>query len=78
MLYYSLQALHKKFLTGESFQRGWNNDEWHEDSEIVHAVWTLVRICGSDDADSVRILVSDFISRVPLQTFLTVQQCKLI
>ncbi|KAE8124229.1 hypothetical protein FH972_019134 [Carpinus fangiana] len=37
---------------------------WHGDHEIVSAVWTLVRMCGSDDANSFRALVSDFISRV--------------
>lgn len=38
--------------------------DWHSDHEIVHAVWTLVRMCGSDDANSIRALVSDFVSRV--------------
>ncbi|OWM90493.1 hypothetical protein CDL15_Pgr014796 [Punica granatum] len=60
----NLQALHKKFLAAVSFQREWENGAWHEDQEVVQAVWTLVRICASDDADGVRMLVSDFISRV--------------
>ncbi|KAK1564596.1 hypothetical protein Q3G72_006661 [Acer saccharum] len=38
--------------------------DWHSDHEIVHAVWTLVRMCCSDDASSIRAWVSDFISRV--------------
>jgi ataxia telangiectasia mutated family protein len=62
--------LHKKLLIEETFQRrgraaGHLEDKyWHGDQEIVHAVWTLVHMCGSDDASGVRELVSDFISRV--------------
>lgn len=37
---------------------------WHHDPEMTQAVWTLVRMCGSDDADHIRPLVSDFVSRV--------------
>ena len=68
----SLQPLHKKLLMGDTCQSRKNSEDlltdryWHGDHEIVHAVWTLVRMCGSDDADSVRALVSDFISRVSL------------
>lgn len=71
-LFFSVQALHKKLLIGESFQRrgraeGHFDDRyWHGDHEIGHAVWTLVHMCGSDDASAVRELVSDFISRVLL------------
>nr|XP_023907629.1 serine/threonine-protein kinase ATM-like [Quercus suber] len=70
LLLWSLQALHKKLLMGETCQSGKNSEDlvtdryWNGDNEIVHAVWTLVRMCGSDDADSVRALASDFISRV--------------
>ncbi|XP_050879903.1 serine/threonine-protein kinase ATM isoform X2 [Lathyrus oleraceus] len=70
LLLSSLQALHKKLLVEETFQRrgrseGHFKDKyWHGDHEIVHAVWTLVHMCGSDDANGVRELVSDFISRV--------------
>ncbi|KAF5476799.1 hypothetical protein F2P56_003496 [Juglans regia] len=70
LLLWSLQALHKKLLMDETFRIGMNaedlvtNGYWDDDHEIVPAVWTLVRLCGSDDADSVRALVSDFISRV--------------
>lgn len=39
-------------------------DMWHCEPEIVSAVWTLVGICGSEDAKDVRELVADFISRV--------------
>ena len=37
---------------------------WHFDNEIVYAIWTLVRMCGSDDGSTAGALVSDFISRV--------------
>ncbi|MED6180994.1 hypothetical protein PIB30_015217 [Stylosanthes scabra] len=62
----SLQALHKKLLIRETVLRGgreicFEDTYWHGDHQIVHAVWTLVNICGSND---VRELVSDFISRV--------------
>ncbi|PPS01510.1 hypothetical protein GOBAR_AA19162 [Gossypium barbadense] len=66
----SLQALHKKLLAGETFQGGKTTKEfvddtyWHGDGEIVHAVWTLVRMCASDDSSRIRGLVSDLISRV--------------
>ncbi|KAK7281904.1 hypothetical protein RIF29_10269 [Crotalaria pallida] len=62
----SLQALHKKLMIREAFQRGARADNiyWHGDHEIVHAVWTLVHMCGSNDANGVRELVSDFISWV--------------
>ncbi|XP_057442948.1 serine/threonine-protein kinase ATM [Lotus japonicus] len=70
LLLSSLQALHKKLLIGESFQREgraesyFKDSHWHGDHELVHAVWTLVHICGSDDASGVRELVSDFLCRV--------------
>lgn len=70
----SVHALHKKLLMGESFQRGRNaknegeDVHWHLDPEIVQAIWMLVRICGSDDANSIRPLVSDFVSRVSFFT----------
>lgn len=73
----SLQALHKKLLTGETFQGGKTTKEfvddtyWHGDGEIVHAVWTLVRMCASDDSSRIRGLVSDLISRVFLLDLLT-------
>ncbi|XP_010663180.1 serine/threonine-protein kinase ATM isoform X4 [Vitis vinifera] len=70
LLLWSLQALHKKLLVGE-ICRGEKNVKdvigdtcWRADQDIVHAVWNLVHMCGSDDANSVRALVSDFISRV--------------
>lgn len=67
LLPWSLQVLHKKLLMRETFQRGVNMEEvvnWHSDHDIVHAVWTLVHMCYSDDASSIRAWVSDFISRV--------------
>ncbi|KAK8518220.1 hypothetical protein V6N13_027695 [Hibiscus sabdariffa] len=70
LLSWSLQALHKKLLAGETFHGGKITDDfvddtyWHDDGEIVHAVWTLVRMCASDDSSRIRGLVSDLISRV--------------
>ncbi|XP_011028561.1 PREDICTED: serine/threonine-protein kinase ATM [Populus euphratica] len=70
LLLCSVQALHKKLLMGESFQRGRNAKAvmddvyWHCDPEIVQSIWTLVRMSGSDDASSIRPLVSDFVSKV--------------
>ncbi|KAG6746015.1 hypothetical protein POTOM_050526 [Populus tomentosa] len=70
LLLCSVQALHKKLLMEESFQRGRNTKDvmedvyWHCDPEIVQSIWTLVRMCGSDDASSIRPLVSDFVSKV--------------
>ncbi|XVF09293.1 hypothetical protein REPUB_Repub07fG0080200 [Reevesia pubescens] len=70
LLSWSLHALHKKLLAGETFQGEKCTKEfvddtyWHGDGEIVHAVWTLVRMCASDDASRIRGLVSDFLSRV--------------
>ncbi|XP_065875882.1 serine/threonine-protein kinase ATM isoform X2 [Euphorbia lathyris] len=66
----SIQALHKKLLMAENFWKQRNTEnvveeiDWHCDPEITEAVWTLVRMCGSDDANSIRPLVSDFVSRV--------------
>ncbi|KAK7354055.1 hypothetical protein VNO80_19511 [Phaseolus coccineus] len=70
LLLSSLQALHKKLLNVETLQiggkaEGFSKDiYWQGDLEIVHAVWKLVHMCGSNDASEVRELVSDFISRV--------------
>ncbi|XP_056686258.1 serine/threonine-protein kinase ATM isoform X2 [Spinacia oleracea] len=70
LLLWSLQAFHRKLLGGESFcveenAAGSNSTDnsWQSDLEIVQAVWSLVRICGSQDADA-RALVSDLISKV--------------
>lgn len=75
LVFYSLQSLHRKCLSGESLQRepseGAKNTHWHDDYEVVHAVWSLVRLCISSDAGSVRGLVSDFISRVSVNFPLT-------
>ncbi|XP_021718930.1 serine/threonine-protein kinase ATM-like isoform X2 [Chenopodium quinoa] len=69
LLLWSLQAFHRKLLGGESFcveeiagSKSIDNC-WQSDLEIVQAVWSLVRICGSQDADA-RALVSDLISKV--------------
>lgn len=65
----SLQAFHRKLLGGEGFHVAGGTGSyatgscWQSDLEIVQAVWSLVRICGSQDADA-RALVSDLISKV--------------
>ncbi|XP_044477149.1 serine/threonine-protein kinase ATM isoform X3 [Mangifera indica] len=67
ILSWSLQALHKKLLMNEISQREKKAEDvvdWHSDHEIIYAVWSLVRMCGSDDANGIRALVSDFVSRV--------------
>ncbi|XP_024013824.1 serine/threonine-protein kinase ATM [Eutrema salsugineum] len=67
-LSWSLQALHNKLIATEDSQEETNvktaDTFWHSDDEIVNAVWTLVRVSSSDEADSMRLLVSDFLSRV--------------
>ncbi|CAO2819072.1 unnamed protein product [Amaranthus hypochondriacus] len=68
-LLWSLQVFHKKLLGEGSFhikENGWNSNLvgcWQSDPEILQAVWSLVRICGSQDADA-RSLVSDLVSKV--------------
>lgn len=64
--------MHKKLLMREYFELERNKRDtvvdinWHSDTEIVSAVWTLVRMCSSDDSNCIRTLMSDFISRVLL------------
>lgn len=69
----SLQALHNKLIASEASQEETNVETadtfWHSDDEIVNAVWTLVRMSASDEADSMRLLVSDFLSRVSVILF---------
>ncbi|CAN8254904.1 unnamed protein product [Cochlearia groenlandica] len=64
----SLQALRNKLIAYETSQEKTNVEPadtfWHSDPEIVNAVWTLVRVSASDEADSMRLLVSDFLSKV--------------
>ncbi|KAL5544201.1 hypothetical protein UlMin_007985 [Ulmus minor] len=70
LLLWSLQALHKKFLAEETCWSDKNTEDptkgalWHFDHEITNAIWMLVRMCGSDDGNIARELVSDFISWV--------------
>lgn len=40
---------------------------WSCDSEIVNAVWNLVQLIGSDDANNISGLLADFISKVCFQ-----------
>uniref|UniRef100_A0A2P2L2S6 Serine/threonine-protein kinase ATM n=1 Tax=Rhizophora mucronata TaxID=61149 RepID=A0A2P2L2S6_RHIMU len=78
----SVQALHKQLMSRESFWKGnkaardtIEDAYWYHDAEIVDAVWTLVRMCGSDDANSIRPLVSDFVSRVPSFDIFRLSRC---
>ncbi|EXB87890.1 Serine/threonine-protein kinase ATM [Morus notabilis] len=70
LLLSSLQALHKKLPSEENFRIEKDKDDliygcgWNFDNEIVNAIWTLVRMCGSDDGNTAGALVSDFILRV--------------
>ncbi|KAI3914770.1 hypothetical protein MKW98_002006 [Papaver atlanticum] len=71
LVLWSLQTLHKKLLMGEIIQPEKNVENavgqyncWHCEPELVSSVWTLIRMCGSNDAIDIRALVSDFISRV--------------
>lgn len=57
------------FLRGGTAEGSFKGRYWHGDHEIVHAVWSLVHVCGSNDASCVRELVSDFISWVLLLLF---------
>ncbi|KAI3807033.1 hypothetical protein L1987_22953 [Smallanthus sonchifolius] len=64
----SLKALHSIMFTG--FQREKNGQQlfgdelWQYDNEIVHAIWTLVRMASSDATNSFGSFVSDFLSMI--------------
>lgn len=63
----SLEALHKKLLSGELFQLKKDQiifNSWCSEPEIVSAVWMLVGMCGGYDWVDIRELLADFISRV--------------
>ncbi|TYJ98547.1 serine/threonine-protein kinase ATM isoform X2 [Cucumis melo var. makuwa] len=61
----SLKALHKKLIGGRVFHsENVLSVDWHNDQEVEHAVWKLMRMCSSDDTSCIRELVSDFVSRV--------------
>ncbi|KAK6920707.1 Phosphatidylinositol 3-/4-kinase, catalytic domain [Dillenia turbinata] len=71
LLHWSLQLLQNKLFSGEIIPLETNaednkkeDEHWHCQSDIVQAVWMLVRMCGSDDAIGFRALVADVISRV--------------
>ncbi|KAL9265361.1 Serine/threonine-protein kinase ATM-like protein [Drosera capensis] len=68
VLLWSLQELHRKLLEGNLlFSEGSAEDsygDWDHDFNLVQAVWSLVHICSSDEAQTIRALVSDFVSRV--------------
>lgn len=61
----SLKALHKKLIGRRVFHsENIQSIDWHNDHEVEHAVWKLMRMCGSEDTSCIRELVSDFVSRV--------------
>ncbi|XP_008453086.1 serine/threonine-protein kinase ATM isoform X2 [Cucumis melo] len=65
LLLWSLKALHKKLIGGRVFHsENVLSVDWHNDQEVEHAVWKLMRMCSSDDTSCIRELVSDFVSRV--------------
>ncbi|KAK9117160.1 hypothetical protein Sjap_016107 [Stephania japonica] len=68
----SLQTLHKKLIQGELILPEINFEGMTahftlppSDPELASSIWKLIPMCGSsDDADNIRVLVADFISRV--------------
>ncbi|XP_043704321.1 serine/threonine-protein kinase ATM isoform X2 [Telopea speciosissima] len=71
LLSWSLEEMHKKLLTGAVIRPEKNAEDtvglfnvWQCEPEIVSAAWSLVRMCGSNNASKISELVSDFISRV--------------
>ncbi|KAK9108083.1 hypothetical protein Syun_024094 [Stephania yunnanensis] len=67
----SLQTLHKKLILGEITLPEVNVEGMTahfslppSDPELASSIWKLIPMCGSDDADNIRVLVADFISRV--------------
>lgn len=71
---FSLRNLHKKLLMGEIIQLESNGilklhncNHWNADPEVVSAVWSLVRLCGSNGMNDMCALLADFISRVSVQ-----------
>lgn len=67
VFYSSLEALHKKLLSGELLQLKKDQivyNRWCSEPEIVSAVWMLVGMCDGNDWMDIRELLADFISRV--------------
>ncbi|KAI0497772.1 hypothetical protein KFK09_021007 [Dendrobium nobile] len=71
LLLLSLESLHKQLLKNEIIPQNCDvvysterTNGWNCDPEIVIAVWNLVQLTGSDDANDISGLLSDFISRV--------------
>ncbi|KAI3512910.1 hypothetical protein L1887_20232 [Cichorium endivia] len=64
----SLKALHNIMFTGLQRQKNaeqfFGDTFWQHDDEIVHAVWTLVRMASSDATNSFGPFVSDFLSMI--------------
>ena len=66
----SLKALHNIIFTGfqheKNARQSFGDAFWQYDHEVVHAVWTLVRMASSDATNSLGTFVSDFLSMVSL------------
>ncbi|VVB05273.1 unnamed protein product [Arabis nemorensis] len=63
-LSWSLQAVHIKLIASQDGSNAETADTfWHSDDETENAVWTLVRVSASEVADSMRLMVSDFLPR---------------
>ncbi|KAI3684521.1 hypothetical protein L6452_33745 [Arctium lappa] len=64
----SLKALHNIMFTGFQHEKNarqfFGDAFWQYDHEIVHAVWTLVRMASSDATNSFGAFVSDFLSMI--------------
>lgn len=70
-MFFSVRDLHKKLVLGEIIQKETNAPDesgksncWNSDPDVVSAVWTVVGLCGSNEANDMSVLVADFISRV--------------
>ncbi|KAF5817319.1 putative non-specific serine/threonine protein kinase [Helianthus annuus] len=64
----SLKALHSIMFSGfqreKNAQQLFGDEFWQYDNEVVHAVWTLVRMASSDATNSFGPFVSDFLSLI--------------
>ncbi|WOL02921.1 serine/threonine-protein kinase ATM [Canna indica] len=70
LLLWGLRNLHKKLLSGEIIKKTQNDSEkmsernfWNDDPDVVRAIWVLVDLCSSGEANATSGLLADFISR---------------
>lgn len=71
LIMWSLRHLHKKLVLGEIIQKETNVTDgsgksncWNSNPDVVSAVWTLVGLSGSNEANDMSGLVADFIARI--------------